>query len=101
MRDKRIDYFSVNLKSAIKNGGYKVVDFPVKYLGCTYQSFNWRLQKGQFHTKDLYICLDMLNVTLEDLLQQVEIKKKRVETKAAPKEQSSSGGFQMLEGLIS
>ena len=93
-RDKRIDYFSKNLKSAIKRNGYKVVDFPVEHLGCTYQTFNWRLQNGHFLAKDLYICMDMLGVTLEDLLKKVEIRKRK---NAAKKDNVS---FDTLKHLL-
>jgi hypothetical protein len=93
-RDKRIDYFNKNLKKAIKDNGYKVVDFPVEYLGCTYQTFNWRLQNGHFLTKDLHICMDMLGVSLDDLLKKVEVKKRNKNLK---KENAS---FEMLKNLL-
>ena len=72
-----IDYVAINLKAAIQGAGYRIVDFPVEFLGCTYQTFNWRLNNGQFHVKDLIFCMEKLNVTLEDLIKPVKIKKRK------------------------
>jgi len=60
-------YIHLNLKEQIKKKGYDLVSFPPTYLNCTYQAFNWRLKNGQFHTKDILICLSLLGITFDDL----------------------------------
>ena len=67
--------FHKNLKSAIKMRGYDLTTFPEQYLGCTYQAFNWRLKKGKFLLKDVFICINMLDVTFDQLTKSREIEK--------------------------
>lgn len=63
----------MNLKNLIHDKGYEITRFAKEELDCTYQTFNWRLRNGHFLLKDIVICMDILDTTLEELLVEVKI----------------------------
>jgi hypothetical protein len=98
MIDKRVTDFHVNLKGAIKKKGYDLTSFPEKYLGCTYQAFNWRLKNGKFHFADILICIDRLNIEISDLVEQAPKPIKKESALVKPKNKDKK--FDKLNSLL-